>query len=103
MRKNNHRLLGILHRTFILALIVVFASGSAIAQKQQHSGRQLKKTVVNKKASPGKENDEYDGPDLAAKLEFEKTKDPATGKVPRIRLLSALDKTMQSRQTGRGG
>ena len=56
------------------------------------------------KVNPGteKENDMYDGPDKAARFEFEKTKDPATGKVPRERLLTALDQTLLSRQTMRG-
>ena len=32
---------------------------------------------------------EYDGPDLAAQQEFERTKDPALGYVPRERLYQA--------------
>ncbi len=43
------------------------------------------------------ENDRYDGPELAAKMEFEHTKDPATGRVPRELLLTALDQTMESK------
>ena len=37
-----------------------------------------------------KENDMYDGPDKAAEFEFNKTKDPATGTVPREKYLTAL-------------
>lgn len=37
-----------------------------------------------------KETDEYDGPDKIAEFEFNRTKDPVTGKVPRNRLLDAL-------------
>lgn len=36
------------------------------------------------------ENDKYDGPDKAAEFEFNRTKDPATGTVPRSRLMKAL-------------
>ncbi|MBK8302431.1 MAG: hypothetical protein IPK98_03055 [Chloracidobacterium sp.] len=43
------------------------------------------------------ENEMYDGPDLAAKYEFERTKDPATGQVPRERLLQAIDRTAESK------
>jgi len=41
-----------------------------------------------------KENDMYDGPDKAAEYEYNITKDPATGKVPREKLLAAVDRTM---------
>lgn len=44
------------------------------------------------------ESDEYDGPELAAKYEFNRTKDPATGRVPRERLIAAMDQTRQSKQ-----
>jgi hypothetical protein len=43
------------------------------------------------------ENDMYDGPGEAAKMEFERTKDPATGKVPRELLLTAIEKTRLSK------
>lgn len=43
------------------------------------------------------ENEMYDGPDLAAKYEFERTKDPATGQVPKERLLQAIDRTAESK------
>src|SRR6185436_1619843 len=36
------------------------------------------------------ETDEYDGPDQAMKFEFDRTKDPATGKVPRNLLVGAM-------------
>ena len=39
------------------------------------------------------ENDMYDGPDKAAAFEFNRTKDPATGTVPRNRLIKALEYT----------
>ncbi len=39
------------------------------------------------------ENEKYDGPDKAAEFEFNRTKDPATGKVPRNKLMRALDYT----------
>lgn len=39
----------------------------------------------------------YDSPELAAKYEFDRTKDPATGRVPRERLLEAMDRTVDSK------
>jgi len=40
-----------------------------------------------------RKNDEYDGPEKAMEMEFNRTKDPATGTVPRDRLLSAMQHT----------
>lgn len=40
------------------------------------------------------ELDNYDGPDMAARFEFERTKDPATGRVPRDKFMLALKKTL---------
>ncbi|MEO6253022.1 MAG: T9SS type A sorting domain-containing protein [Ferruginibacter sp.] len=45
------------------------------------------------------ENEEYDGPDKAAEMEFERTKDPVTGTVPRDRLMSALIYTDSFKKT----
>jgi hypothetical protein len=45
----------------------------------------------------GEEHDEYDGPDKASDFEFNRTKDPLTGKVPREKLLEAIAFTKQSR------
>jgi trimeric autotransporter adhesin len=39
------------------------------------------------------ENEEYDGPDMIMQMEFNRTKDPATGTVPRHRLVKALQYT----------
>jgi len=44
------------------------------------------------------EYDKYDGPELAARQEFERTKDPATGTVPRERLLDAIESTIESKE-----
>ena len=41
----------------------------------------------------------YDGPDKAAQFEFDRTKDPATGKVPREKYLTALQKTIELKTT----
>lgn len=42
-----------------------------------------------------KENDMYDGPDKAAQFEFNRTKDPATGIIPRGSYVAALNKTTE--------
>lgn len=46
------------------------------------------------------ENEEYDGPDKAAELEFRKTVDPALGRVPTERLVEALLAAEESQATG---
>ena len=51
----------------------------------------------NSKPNGGDEKDMYDGPGLAAQFEFDRTKDPATGRVPREKYLLALEKTIQSK------
>jgi trimeric autotransporter adhesin len=43
------------------------------------------------------ENDKYDGPEMIASMEFERTKDPATGKVPREQLVVAMEQTELSK------
>jgi trimeric autotransporter adhesin len=45
-----------------------------------------------------KEKDKYDGPALAAKFEFDRTIDPSTGQVPRERLLTAIQQTIDSKE-----
>jgi trimeric autotransporter adhesin len=49
------------------------------------------------KAETGEEYEEYDGPELAAQMEYERTKDPATGLVPREKLMLAMEETKISR------
>ena len=44
------------------------------------------------------ENDEYDGPDKAAAFEFQRTKDPTTGKVPREKIIAAIEMTKKSKE-----
>ena len=68
-------------------------------QFQFKSKRQERKAIKERKREmeEEEENEEYDGPDKAALFEFERTKDPATGKVPRERLLDAITFTKQSR------
>lgn len=42
------------------------------------------------------EEKEYDGPEMIARMDYERTKDPATGRVPREKLLIAMEQTRQS-------
>lgn len=43
------------------------------------------------------DHDKYDGPDKAMQFEFNRTKDPATGRVPRERYLTAMQQTIDNR------
>ena len=54
----------------------------------------------SKKETSSEKNNMYDGPELAARQEFEMTKDPATGTAPRERLLDAIQKTIDSKDAG---
>lgn len=44
------------------------------------------------------ENDMYDNPDLAAKFQFERTKNPFTGDIPAGAYMAALNQTLASKQ-----
>ena len=46
------------------------------------------------------DNEEYDGPAQAAAFDFKRTKDPALGRVPRERLIAALNATEDSKLNG---
>ena len=48
-------------------------------------------------ANNSEEQELYDGPDKRAEYEFERTKDPATGKVPREKYLVALEETIEAK------
>ena len=56
--------------------------------------RLFSKSKKEKEFEGEEENDMYDGAGVAAKFEFNRTKDPATGKVPRERLIAALNNTV---------
>jgi len=56
-------------------------------------------TRNNKSEKKLNQDDFYDGPEQAARMEFEHTKDPATGRVPRELLLSAIAQTKQSKES----
>lgn len=47
------------------------------------------------------ENEEYDGPDKAMLFDIERTKDPATGKVPWDKMLLAMQQTEQAKDIAR--
>jgi len=64
--------------TFLLSLSVLFVLPGCL-EKINHAA--------------GKETDEYDSPDQAMKFEFDRTIDPATGTVPRDRLIRAMQYT----------
>jgi Secretion system C-terminal sorting domain len=53
----------------------------------------------NKQGEEMEENDMYDGADKAIEFEIERTKDPATGKVPWGKLWDAIQQTEQSKNS----
>ncbi len=56
---------------------------------------------ITKEETEAEENDKYDGPGKAIEFEIERTKDPATGKVPWNKLWPAIHQTELSKQAGR--
>ena len=84
--------------TTLFFLLSFFTASAQQWRKNKEKRIEAKKNkdVKEKERFVGvEENDMYDGPAQAEKFEFERTKDPATGKVPRERLLPALEKTLQ--------
>jgi hypothetical protein len=72
--------------SFCLLLVAFFSIGLVLSCHQQ-----------DKNFETEEENDMYDGPDKAAEFEFNRTKDPSTGTVPRERYMEALKQTMASK------
>lgn len=64
----------------------------------QFSSCDSKKSETAEMEFEEEEHDMYDGPGMAAEFEYERTKDPSTGLVPRERLLIALEKTKFSQK-----
>ena len=101
----------ILLSSVILLLTFSLAEAQQVSVKQvkKHKSaskkireNRMKKYDFDKKETE-KEDDEYDGPDRAMEMEYKKTIDPATGIVPRERLMNALDKTKKSKDLQRSG
>lgn len=68
--------------SFIMTLAILFMIGGCQADKNEE-----------------KENDEYDGPELMAQFEIERTKDPALGRVPWDQFRIAKLETESARRT----
>ncbi len=108
-------------------VLLIFGSSQAQNKKSHHSSRKSKihkKSFVSHKtpvkAKPvakfqketvfpivaeqeieNEENDMYDGPGEAALFEYNRTKDPATGRVPRERLMIAIEEAVTSKNAAR--
>jgi trimeric autotransporter adhesin len=70
---------------FFLSILSILLMASCSQQNQKNS------------FAENEENDKYDGPEMIARMEFERTKDPATGLVPREQLMIAMDETELSK------
>ena len=70
-------------------------------EEREERERKEKETGLVQPEDEGEENDMYDGPQFAAAFEFKRTKDPATGRVPREKLLTAIDQTVTSKDAMR--
>jgi|GEM_PF-310562 len=70
-------------------------------EREREREREHRKGIKNNREEAfdeeDEENEKYDGPAEIAKYEFEITKDPAIGRVPIERLLTAITKTRQSK------
>ena len=97
---------------FFFFLLLSLSSFTSEAQNDSHQKKDSKRGINKKERREERErererekngieseeeNEEYDGPDKAAAFEYERTKDPATGKVPREKILAAIEFTKQSK------
>ena len=74
-----------IYSTLLATSLVVFLSFSVLTGCQQKNQNKIETELEEE------ENDKYDGMDKAIEFEIEKTKDPATGKVPWAKLRVAMD------------
>ncbi len=71
------------HPTWLLFILFIVILSGGCTQKKSSSSKEKK--------------EKYDGPEMIARMDYERTKDPATGLVPRDQLLVAMDKTRLSK------
>ena len=76
-----------IYSTLLATSLVVFLSFSVLTGCQQKNQNKIETELEEE------ENDKYDGMDKAIEFEIEKTKDPATGKVPWAKLRVAMEQT----------
>lgn len=77
-------------RYLLICSVVICTAGFMYFQKQKSTGFER---VYLQESVEEEENEGYDGPAERDALEFEKTKDPALGYVPTIRLSDAIETT----------
>lgn len=75
--------------------ILLLAAFSILAYNCKSPSREASSPEEGIESDKGK--DKYDGPEARAEMEFRRTKDPATGRVPRDKYMIALDQTVTSR------
>jgi hypothetical protein len=71
---------------------------SKYREEERDKKKKNKKKEIETEHEYEEEDDEYDGPDKAALFEFNKTKDPKTGTVPKERIIKAIEKTKKLKQ-----
>ena len=79
-------------------LLFLLAGGWFLATKYSSNNNKHRLGVAMEDEEEGEENDEYDGPDKAAEFEFMRTKNPATGKIPREKMWQAVVATEQLKE-----
>ena len=85
-------------RKFYLILGCLFiAASTTLLILNKTNPHETSQAIAGEKEE-SEDHDEYDGPEQAAQLEFEKTKDPALGYVPYERLMAAVDYTENLKQ-----
>jgi len=73
--------------------LVVFLSMSILLITNYHCKNSSSKDKEGIEAETEGEHDKYDGPAMIAQMEYERTIDPTLGRVPRERLINALQET----------
>ncbi len=86
-----------IYSTLLVLSLITFVAFSVLTGCQQKTNNKIEAE------SEEEDNDKYDGADQAILFELERTKDPATGKVPWQKLRIAIEQTAIAKQLARSG
>jgi trimeric autotransporter adhesin len=85
-----------MRKLYLLAACILLLCAVSLVSCHSHRAALPDENSISEREEEreeGEENEEYDGPEQRAELEFEKTKDPALGYVPYQRLFTAMEYT----------
>jgi len=92
-RSTKHNIMKKRYLIYLLTITAIFSAILFFQLRGHHESEMIE--------AESEENDMYDGPDKAIQFEIERTKDPATGKVPWDKLWLAIDQTRAAKDRAR--